>query len=238
MKTVKEIISIAIIILVCEGILFSGFTPDAFADGSQNNCLSVVPITVSGTSVICPNTPQQRTTNESGTQYLSYPTDCGTSQGGTVVTSSAPPNYAGGNGGSQGTQSGGGTLPSGSSTVIASSTCAAPISHQNPCENNPFCGNDGPFSLPPPGGSKVGSSVDYLNGTYATSATDLKVPAKSIPIEISRVYRSNNIGTDDSGNLIFAPLKSSPFGVGWSTSLYINLIPSYELLPWETNRPF
>ena len=239
MKTIKEFLSIFIIILTCEGILFSGFTPDAFADGSsQNNCLSVVPIvTVSGTSVICPNTPQQRTTNVSGTQYLSYPTGCGTSQSGSVVTPSTPPNYAGGNGESQGTQSGGGTLPStGSGTVIAEQTCIVPpCGGGSPGGNNGGgggggggggcgCEGNGLGSGPSETSNCSGSKVAYTSGTYAFSVTDLRIPTYSLDLNLERTYRSNRVVYDNSSNTWkFDIPQDGPLGYGWMSNYFVKI---------------
>lgn len=62
----------------------------------------------------------------------------------------------------------------------------------------------------------TGSSIDIGNGTYSFSETDLRVPAKGIPITLERTYRSNQImkGRDDKDWFFAVPLDS-PLGYGW-----------------------
>lgn len=62
----------------------------------------------------------------------------------------------------------------------------------------------------------TGSSIDIGNGTYSFSETDLRVPAKGIPITLERTYRSNQImkGRNDKDWQFAAPMDS-PLGYGW-----------------------
>lgn len=62
----------------------------------------------------------------------------------------------------------------------------------------------------------TGSSVDIANGTYTFTETDLRVPAKGIPITMERSYRSNQImkGRDDKDWQFASPMES-PLGFGW-----------------------
>lgn len=74
-----------------------------------------------------------------------------------------------------------------------------------------------PGLIPDRGVSVItGSSVDIGNGTYNFTETDLRVPAKGIPINIERTYRSNQImkGKGDKDWQFAAPMET-PLGFGW-----------------------
>lgn len=70
----------------------------------------------------------------------------------------------------------------------------------------------------------TGSSVDIGNGTYTFSETDLRVPARAIPIELSRTYRSNQVmkGADESSWHFATPLDS-PLGHGWYSPWFVRI---------------
>lgn len=82
----------------------------------------------------------------------------------------------------------------------------------------------------------TGSSVDIGNGTYTFSETDLRVPARSIPVEMSRTYRSNQImkGADES-NWHFATPLDGPMGYGWYSPWFVRLGTDGSFVDGEGN---
>lgn len=107
-------------------------------------CVSSVTLYTTGTAVICPNTPQQRTVDVSSPYTVGFPTSCpsGTSTIGTYVP--PPPTFVASTSGTctncQSSGGGGGLFPGGSTTQLQS---------ENPCDCKPDgtpCPDDGDTS--------------------------------------------------------------------------------------------
>ena len=60
------------------------------------------------------------------------------------------------------------------------------------------------------------------NGTYEFSETDLELPARVIPIEWKRSYRSNRI-IKNAGGGAFGEPKDGPLGFGWMTPYFMRI---------------
>ncbi|MDD2273238.1 MAG: DUF6531 domain-containing protein [Desulfuromonadaceae bacterium] len=70
----------------------------------------------------------------------------------------------------------------------------------------------------------TGSSVDIGNGTYTFAETDLRVPAKGIPITMERTYRSNQImKSQDDSSWHFAIPAENPLGYGWHSPWFVRV---------------
>jgi len=68
----------------------------------------------------------------------------------------------------------------------------------------------------------TGSQVYYPSGTYYFSETDLRIPARSIPMVWERTYRSNRVVKKDS-KWVFGEPADGPLGFGWSTPFSVRI---------------
>ncbi|MHB8882794.1 MAG: DUF6531 domain-containing protein [Thermodesulfovibrionales bacterium] len=93
----------------------------------------------------------------------------------------------------------------------ASASDSPPISHPE--------GRDKTGPLPV---VATGSQVYYPSGTYYFSETDLRIPARSIPMSWERTYRSNRVAKKDT-KWVFGEPADGPLGYGWSTPFSVKI---------------
>ncbi|MDH3973937.1 MAG: RHS domain-containing protein [Deltaproteobacteria bacterium] len=194
--------------------------------GFGGSCGESFSITVSGSTIICPGALNESKVTKSTTFYGSIPKSCG--DGG---TGEADPFGVGGVStysgyGVGGGQSSGGEIIDGKVTTSLSGSsgdggCIYPRSPEKPeCPlGGSGGGSDDPCDKCDTDKTCVttGSAVSLGNGTYQFEETDLRIPARAIPIEWSRTYRSNMI-MHNGTNWVFSAPMDGPLGYGWSSS--------------------
>jgi len=176
-----------------------------FGGGS---CSGSQSITTTWTQVICPHSANERTKTGSSTHSI-YWNYCLPSVGGVggVGGTWNPVSYTGGGSGGGG-QSGSGGSGGSYTTALASEQCFAPK-----CILKHFLNATRECS---------GSSVIMANGTYEFSAPELSLPARGLPVEWTRYYRSNRIITKN-GTVGFVELLDGPLGYGWMTPYFARI---------------
>jgi RHS repeat-associated protein len=173
--------------------------------GFGGACFEGFTMSISVTTVICKGAINEMTVTKTADFSIYYQVACGSSSSRMEIGKSPSPPSGGYGYGSGGGQSGGTTISGGTPgpiTSISTITCIYPKKWK--CTECPtVCVN-------------CGSSLSMGSGTYTFTDTDLKVPARSIPIEMSRTYRSNQIMYKlDTEEWIFASPMDSPLGWGW-----------------------
>jgi RHS repeat-associated protein len=174
--------------------------------GYGGACFEGFTMTLSVSTVICKGAINEMTVTKKTDYSVYYQVTCGTSKSTIEIGKNAGPPSSGGYGSGSGSSQSGGTTISGGTpgpiTSIPTIKCIYP-KHWECDKCTHVC-------------VLVGSSLSMGSGTYTFTDTDLKVPARSIPIEMSRTYRSNQVMyNQDTEEWIFASPMDSPLGWGW-----------------------